>query len=538
MNITMSGIRYELQASGNLMLHCEPGPGVVIDMPALRQALEEQGFSALFIDEAALQEAVQRAGEISEPFSLPVGERRDGHYELTIADDLMAVWLTLTPAYGGRAVGAEVTDELRLRGIVFGVLAGRLQAALLSGQCEQLLIAQGQPPEDGIPARFESLLPDVKERRPQVDKNGIVDYRNLGQILIVHPQDPLLRRIPAIPGKSGTNVRGEVVLARSIATPSFAPECSGTTFAADDPNVMVSAITGQPVMLGNGVVVNPVIEVPAVDLESGNILFEGTVKVAGDVKAGMRIEAGGDVFINGMVEAAEVVAHGDVVIKGGVVGQLSARAGGEGLTSSARVLAQGTVSALFMENAEIRTQQSILISDYANQCLLMAHMEIVVGKSGGRRGSLIGGYASALQRLQAETLGAPSGVLTRVQVGIDPFSQEQQHLLTRRIHALEAELLRIDQLLAFFAINPKKAVGGLLEKAQRSREAKQQELDAQLHELQGLLEDDAQALQARIEIRRRIHGGVEVRIGARCWQVLEDHGGCTLALHENEITQL
>lgn len=533
----MSGFRFELQAN-TLMLHYEPGADASIDMAALREALREQGFAELFIREEALLEAVQRAASSDSPFSLPVGERRDGSYMLKVAEDMMAVWLTLVPPFGGKPVGNEVTDELRQRGVVFGVLAGRLQAALLAGQCEDLLIAQGQPPEDGEPARFESLLPDVKEKRPQVDQNGIVDYRNLGQILIVHPQDPLLRRIPAIPGKSGTNVRGEIVLARQVANPPFSAECTGTATAADDPDVMVSAITGQPVLIDNGVVVNPVIEVPAVDLESGNVCFEGTVKVLGDVRAGMRVEAGGDVFVQGMVEAAEIVAGGDVVIKGGVVGQLQARAGGEGLTSTARVLAQGNVSALFMENAEVRSQQSVLITDYANQCLLLARNEIVVGKSGGRRGTLIGGYATAMLRLQADTLGAPSGVLTRVQVGMDPFCQEQQQVLNRKVHALEAELLRIDQLLAFFANNPRKAEGGLLEKAQRSREAKQAELQAREAELQRLLEEDARGQQARVEVRRRIHGGSEIRIGARCWQVLEDQSGCTLALHENEITRV
>lgn len=533
----MSDIRFQLEASGVLLLVYEPGNGASPDLPSLRQALADAGFAGLYINESALEECVRRCADMAEPFTLPVGERRDARYELQIAEDLMSVLLTLIPALGGQPVGAEVMDELRERGVVFGLLNSRLQAALVTGECDSLLIAQGQVPEDGEPGHFDSLLPDVKERRPQVNKQGIVDYRNLGQILMVHPQDPLIRRVPSRPGNNGTNVLGQMVLARSMPSVEFSKECSGVAQAPDDPDVLVSAIVGQPVKIDNGMVVNPVIEVPSVDLESGNIIFEGTVKVQGDVKFGMRIEATGDVFVAGMIESAEVFAKGDVVIKGGVVGQLTTR-NGEGIGSSARIVAEGSVSALFMENAEVRSQQSILISDYTNQCLLMAHNEIAVGKPGGRRGALIGGHANAMHRLRAEVLGSNSGVLTRIQVGIDPYHYEQQQGLIRTIRRLEDDLLHIDQLLAFFELNPAKGGGGLLEKAARSRELKQAELDRHSVDLERLCADDQMAMQARVEAKRTIHGGVELRIGARCWQVLEDHGACVLMLVDNEISSI
>lgn len=532
----MTGLRFELDAAARLSLVYEPGPDTPVDQAAVAAALQRSGHGACHVDDNLLSDALRRVREDpATPLTAVVGEQRDGSYQLVVSDDLMQVWLTLVPPCGGKAVGAEVQDELRRRGIVHGVLAGRLQAALIDGKCDMLLIAQGQPPEDGVPARFENLLPDVKERRPQVDRNGIVDYRNLGQIQIVHPHDPLLRRIPAIPGKNGINVRGEVVLAQAMPMVEFARECAGVEPAAADPNILEASITGQPVRIDNGFIVNPIIEVPDVDLQTGNILFEGTVKVLGDVKPGMRIEAGGDVLVSGMVEGAEIVAGGDVTIKGGVVGQLAARQGGERPQSNAVVRARGSVSVLFAESAEIRSRQSILINDYANQCNLMAHQEIVVGKSGGRRGALIGGYASALMRLKADVLGAVSGVATRVQVGLDPYSVEQQHGLTRQIATVEAEMQRIDQLLDFFVQNPKKGEGGLQEKAQRSRALKQQELERLQAELASLLADDEQALQASVEVRRAVHGGVDIRIGMRLWQVIEDRGPCTLRLHENEI---
>ena len=89
--------------------------------------------------------------------------------------------------------------------------------------------------------------------------------------------------------------RRDVVSGEVIA--SVDTEGKGAAPSADDPDLLIAVTPGQPVLHDNCVVVNPVIEVANVDLESGNITFEGTVKVLGEkvgLFANARIDAAGD----------------------------------------------------------------------------------------------------------------------------------------------------------------------------------------------------------------------------------------------------
>ena len=61
--------------------------------------------------------------------------------------------------------------------------------------------------------------------------------------------------------------------------------------------------------------VNPVVEVDAVDLTTGNINFEGSLQVRGDISATMEVRVTGDVVVNGTMEAALVEAGGNVTVR-------------------------------------------------------------------------------------------------------------------------------------------------------------------------------------------------------------------------------
>ena len=63
----------------------------------------------------------------------------------------------------------------------------------------------------GEDARFELLVSDARDRSPQVNEHGFIDFRELGEIPVVTADQPLMRRIPATPGQLGCNVRGESI---------------------------------------------------------------------------------------------------------------------------------------------------------------------------------------------------------------------------------------------------------------------------------------------------------------------------------------
>lgn len=304
------------------------------DMTALRQVLHDRGFASYYLDEAAMAQFVQACAEAKGLLTVCIGERRNAAYSLEFSDDQMSAFLTLIPAQGGEPIGLAVEEGLRQQGVTIGLLHQVIDAAIASGSCQKLLIAKGEAAQQGHVGRFEKLF-DLSHKKAQpVDDRAMIKFIDLSHLLIVHAGDALMRRIPPVPGINGLNVKGEVVLAKPIPDMPFGLPLMGAEPDQNDFDLLIATHAGQPVVVENGAIVNPVIKVPNVDLSTGNIHFEGTIHVAGDIKSGMRVEVTGDVIVDGMVETAEIIAGGNVAVKGGVIGRAEKKQGSHALSES------------------------------------------------------------------------------------------------------------------------------------------------------------------------------------------------------------
>jgi uncharacterized protein (DUF342 family) len=289
--------------------------------------------------------------------------------------------------------------------------------------------------------------------------------------------------------------------------------------------------------MANGVIVNPVIEVPNVDLSTGNVVFEGTIRISGDVKAGMQLDVTGDVFVSGTVEAAQITAGGNVAVQGGIIGHADTHLAGNVLPpSTARIICKGSLQALFLENVHVEAGDSILIDGSARQCELLAGNEIVAGKKNPKFGQIVGGSALATHRVKVALLGSPNGIKTRVQVGFDPYldqtlqGKEQQH--QRKLGEFEQVL----KLITYFDKNPHKNVGGIGAKAEATRLRVLEEIDSLSADQAQLSEKIVSVEKARIEVGKAMYDGVEVRIGKQVWQVLDEISAGTVLLRDGKIT--
>lgn len=502
------------------------------DRTALDAELAVKGWSACYLDEAAIdiffKEAATRAGQAeAEPLETVIGERRDGSISLEVSEDKLAVWLTLQPAQGGRSVVNEVRGQLQARGIVYGLCETALREALAEGHCERLLVAEGSPPQEGEPAHFDSLIEALRAAQFGHDEDQAVDWRDLGNLLIVHAGTPLMRRTPAVPGVAGCDVFGHSIPAQPVPDTPFASSLNGAAPSPDDGDQLVALIDGQPVAGSTGVEVNPVIEVEQIDMATGNISFDGTVQVDGDVKAGMRIRASGDVLIGGTLEAAEVVAGGNVVVQGGIVGRSDAQAGE---LETASVHADGSVQARFIEHGQVEARHDILVERAVRQSELSAGHEVSVGQSGS--GQIMGGHVRARLTVRTGTLGASSGTPTHVQVGFDPYLNRDRQDKEAQRKKKHEDLLKVGQLLDFLDKHPAKGAGGVREKAEMTAaalRAEQDDLDAILHQLSEQMGCDS---HARVEVGRQVHAGTLMLLGHKRWEVLDDGPGGAWRLDE------
>jgi uncharacterized protein len=535
----VQGLSFSLdQDSGELQACYQPAADASVpDLPALQQALQQQGYASFHFYEQALANFITQARQAEAELSLPIGKRYDAECKIVIADNLMAAYLTLIRAQGGQPLLLpDILQALQQQDIVYGILQEQIEAALATGECEHLLIARGTPVQAGTAGYFENLLLEKEKRLSQVDENAVLRYSDLSHLLLVHQGDPLLRRIPPLPGTDGTNIKGQAVPAAAVPEIEFADKNQGAMLSPDDPNLLVAACGGQPVITRNGACVNSLLEVADIDLTTGNIEFDGTIRIKGDIKAGMRLKASGDVVVLGMVEAAEIVAGGNVAVRGGIVGRPNPKPGAHGLPpDTARIDCSGSLQAMFIESARIKAGDAIMVDAHASQCELFARNQIIVGKPGARNSHLAGGIAQATLLIKAFNLGTPNGIRTLVQVGSDPYLAQEIGAKEAEFQRKLAELDQLQKLIAYFKQNPHKNVGGIGDKVEATRKQVASAifvLDQEKAELVAKLE---LTHQARVEVAESLFEGVEIRIGKHVRQVNDRFGACAIRLLDDSI---
>lgn len=528
------------QESGVLAARYDPSNGGSRpDLALLVRLLGEQGFGDFLLPEPVLRDFIERSGNSAGTLEMPIGRRCDGAFKLTLDADLQGAHLTLNPPHGGRAVDPDaVLASVREQGIIHGLRQAAIDAALTAGRCEQLCIASGDAPLQGTPGRFESLLADPSQQLgdADADDHGTMRYHDLCHLLLVRSGDPLMRRIAPIPGIDGTDIKGAQILANPIPGIAFAADLEGAAADPLDPDLLLATRAGQPVVLRNGVYINNVLEVPALNLSTGNIVFEGTIRVQGDVKSGMQLNVTGDVIVVGTVEAAEIIAGGNIAVNGGIIGHGSAQPGARALpANTARIRAQGTVQALFIEHAHIEAGDSIHVAGDARQSELYARNAVLVGKPDAKNSNIAGGTVHATLLVRVPVLGSASGIQTSVQVGSDPYLAHEITAQESRLQGKLAELEQIRKLLAYLEQHPRKDEGGMGEKTQATFRQLTAEIYLLIGEKAELAARQKLTGQARIEVGQTMHEGVELRIGKQVWSVHEDRAGGTVLLENGLI---
>ncbi|MBZ0092641.1 MAG: FapA family protein [Sulfuricellaceae bacterium] len=506
-----------------------------IDVAWLREQIAAQGFSKLYFEERFLTSVVHAYNHARDAFDLVVGEVRDGQCSIFLDSGKMAAHLTITPPYAGEAVTQEdVLRALEQKGIVSGVLFDSVNAAVAAERADNVLIAAGRAAQHGQDGYLQNLLPSAKERRPKVDVFGKADYRDLGEIPVVQEGDALMRKIPPTLGEPGETVLGQVIPATPGKQAMFAANLSGTRVSSADPDLLLAAITGQPVMVSNGVKVEPTFVVRTVTVASGNIDFDGTVKVLEDVQSGMLIRATGDVHIGGTVEMATIDAGGDIVVAGGVVGRSDQR--GELDESTASLIqCSGSFSARFVQNARIQASNSIYVDDVVMQSHLAAGNQVIVGKSPANKGCIMGGLTQAALLVQAFVLGAPAYPRTRVEVGVTPRVHDRLRELAVEQEEKEKQRDDVQRLLETLRQNPERAVPGMDEKAEKTLQAIMAGLAA-LKEEQGYLMQEIELSQgARVVAEKAIYTAVEIQVGLKVMQITEDRRGAVFVVKDGEL---
>ena len=487
-------------------------------------------------------------------------ETTDGQVFVEVDPDEMAAKLTVIPPQdeNGKAITEEdVRRAVAEAGVTHGVFEDafeEMQPYLKRMAEENFMadpievdIAAGKQKVDGVDAHLDYIFrremaggeegqeqeekPAEEEKKP----DDHVDFRETGDIENVGENVELVRKVEATMGQTGMTVRGVEIPAED-GKDIEVKAGPGAKVSEEDPNLILSEISGQVIVKDNEITVKSIYEVKGdVDFSVGNIDFLGTVIVGGDVKADFKIKAGEDIVIKGVADAAYLECGGNLTINGGFMGQ-----------DKGTIKCGGEATIKYVNNAKkvevdkiLTVHQAILSSNVVSQ-------EIV--NVAGSKGTIVGGKVIAGKAVNAAVLGNHMATPTEIVVGALPGVVEEMEELDKKITAMKEELDRTKKGVDYLkALRQKEGdlpevKKELLQKMTKSQVQQMGELNqmtARYQELEKLVEGQEEGegdkTPAKVNVSATIYTGVKIKIHEASRMITEELKYCTLMESEGEV---
>lgn len=458
---------------------------------------------------------------------LPVQEEM----QILLSQDKMEATARFYPPSAQTAVmnRAEIIRGISYQGIKFGILEDAVdQFVEERAYCTDYLIAKGIPVEEGTDAEIIyhfNLKPNV---RPKLNEDGSVDFHKLENINGVTEGMVLATLKKEVQGTAGRDVCGTELKPKNVTAKRLL--AGKNTFLIEDGTKLVSAVNGHVVLDDNEkVIVSNTYEIKGdVDTSTGDIDYDGDVKVSGNVLTGFSIHATGDVEVEGVVEAASIVAGGKIIIKRGIQGM-----------NRGTLQAGGNILCRFIESAVVRAGANIE-ADAIMHSEVSAKNEIHVA---GRKGLIVGGSVRAGSLIESMTIGSPMGSATTLAVGDDPQLQDRIRELEEESKKMAQEERRLRQILD--AMKTKKEKGMLspdqfeiLQKAVANYTELKARVETVEDELSKCYEMTEETKGARIVARNIVYSGVKLMIAGEFTITNSEYHFCKFVKDWHEVKRV
>ncbi len=423
---------------------------------------------------------------------------------LTVSVDLLD-----PPSHDERSrfSGRDLMQCLKDAGITYGLIDEAEMDMLVQSwlaKMDDVEVARGLSPVPSQEGSIEYYFEKNAKPSPQTQADGKVDYRELGILQMVNANDCIAELVPGTPGTPGIDVYGNEI---PVKPPKSVKLPRGKfTLESPDGKYLLAEINGQVVYENErSISVSPVFHVKGnVDFSTGNIHFHGSVQVHGNVNAGFVIETEGNIEVMGIVEASDLRAHGDIVVRGGIQG-----------SATTRIIAAGSIHALYLQNAVINAGGAVIVSDSIMNCVVQADEVRVAGK----RGLLLGGLSRVQTGLLARVAGSHMGAKTRIELYFYKTINDRLLELDVNIEQKNKELANIDAALNKFnqmQITRKILTPNQMEyeiKLKNTFDVEKQGLQTLIDEKTNLLDKKQHASPPVVEISSIAYAGVVISTG-------------------------
>jgi len=506
---------------------------LVIDKDWVTARLESSGFTNFQLITENLNQLVGIVNNAEYGSGkIQIAECCDAEVTIDIKDNMSAS-MTIIPAKGGHPVDLPMVKKaLADQGIRHGFLLDAIRIAIVTGEANELVIVEAKPAIDGKDAEFKCVVPEIKVRTPRIAENGNVNYRDLGDITVVERGERIMYRVPATQGSPSTDIFGKIIEPIPGVDTPFAENLKGIIVDKKDPNLLIASETGQPIIVENGITIENTMSLKKVDLSTGNITFEGSIIVIGDVASGMSVQARGDITVKGMVENADLDAGGDILIRGAVIGRDDKQSGS---TNIATLKAKGSITAKFTENACLKSNNNVYVQDWVIRSDINAVNEIIVGSNSSSKGQIIGGKIKSGILVKAMSFGSSAGVKTEIEVGNELDVKNGLDSVNTQIFKQEQILKEIHKKIASLKNNPTEHAKRLLEETQHAHVAVDKSIAALHLKRDELKFEKKRTVNAKLIIEKSIFSGVNVCVAGKVKEFKEDTGRRTLTVKDNEL---
>lgn len=454
-------------------------------------------------------------------------EHLDEKMVINVLDDFTATVIFEPPSDGGKIMTLDqIVSQLAEENIVYGVDSELLNS--LASEKEyytEYNIAMGDRPIEGQDPELIYNFHLNSVPKPKMNDDGSVDFHSLNLINNVEKGSVLVELIEGIEGEPGTNINGEEVLPVPL-KPIKLPHYGKGVEITEEGNKLIAGRDGQAEFNSNKLYVHDIYSIKGdVGNSTGDIEFNGSVVISGNVLSGFVVKSKKNVEVHGIVEGATIIAGGDIVVKSGIQGM-----------DKARVICKGKLYTKYISNAFVKTSdiietESILHSEVSSN----ASIEVT-----GLKGLISGGRVRANKLINAKVIGSPLGTKTYIDVGVDPDLLEMFNQLKDESISKNDEIIKLDQIITILKSRAKKGVisdekRSMLEKSAVTKKQLMDELkkvDNKILKIAHLVENTK---SGKVRVQDTINAGVIVTIGSQSLIVSGNIDRCTLVLDKAEV---
>jgi uncharacterized protein (DUF342 family) len=295
---------------------------------------------------------------------------------------------------------------------------------------------------------------------PKMLANGKVDMHDLGQSITVQSGTLLMVKTPLYLGAPGKKITAELIDQKKGADKQFIVH-KNVEIDPNNPLHMIATSHGIPIEHKGFIKIDDVMLLDNVNHRSGNVVYDGTVVITGDISESMRVNATGDITVMGVIESADVRCGGDLTATLPIIGhQLKTDK-----EFSCNIKCGGNLTGTIAQYAKLRVAKNITMTNQLMQCDTICKGTIKVHDTAQRKGSIIGGVTAAYNGVSTTVIGTAAG--TRTTIKLLSQIKELEEDKKKYIHEIQLIDEMINKLKAHeqkLAINPAKATNKNVQK--------------------------------------------------------------------------